>query len=990
MTSAPLEIIERRVATLANHHQKYLVTIRRFIDSLVDALEESGKLTGTHLWRSSSDPADEMSVIAGLTSDPERNVQHVSCYYALQFLHMNFRHQDILALGVTSRRNLIEVYQQFMMNIGVDFRTLTTAYLDTLIDIHLPGAGREDFFICSVGTRADQDDIDVGIITSEKIDDSALNLALKNVTQNMLVYATPLHLYLSEHVGRQIYSTTIPEYHELLTRQIQDVVIISELLGARRILGSEDLFARFHDEIITRYYHDPAHDIRYHEGFLRGIMGETRALLVTPLDAETISPKEDALRIIKSILAARKTIHGLPEVNAWDIIGALLEREPHLQTEYDLLHKALTFLELFKFQLQHFIVQEDSFRPAEIDQEQLTLLASKMGYEPIGTVSAWDQCVIDYYRYVKEARRVCDNLLLDISGHLREVSLFTRLLRRVSPASAPSQYTGNIAVDFIRSARFFLGTRYWDDILELLDADTDLLDAFIDGFHAFGELDQEDVIAEYMEWAEHSPLTIMRLITILGRRLENELGETVTDRMSRAFLIEIETLPYITERLCRIFSRYPGYLHAFLQYLPTELFPYLYRILEHPVIDDRYESYRIRFRKLCEIHEWSGQYFHRFFSRVIANHPEYLDSLTSSQQLNEMATGQLALVDVYPTPAEKKAALGDYYDLEFVRIGIGTMHGTDLRVTNREFTAFCDNYIEKLYDVCTEEVEKESTGSVPDTDSFAFIVAGGHAREQAYDDDWDLIAIVDTDDEVVIAHATRVVTRMNREILRRGLLPHYRLGEILGGFVTPLNQLEEYLSAGDEDSFIDLSQLLGARLLVGSGGMKTHLNERILDRFIFDRRAEYIARMIGEIRSRQAAMGTCDPATCNLKETQGGLRDIEAVALILKAWLRIHAPISQDFFPEIREQVPDLTADLDILHRSRYYLRTIRDLYRLTVAAEDNINPDYLDRVATIFRESNRPEWSEAGLIMDQVRTILADSAGAIERVITWFETALD
>jgi hypothetical protein len=481
----------------------------------------------------------------------------------------------------------------------------------------------------------------------------------------------------------------------------------------------------------------------------------------------------------------------------------------------------------------------------------------------------------------------------------------------------------------------------------------------------------------------------MRLITILSRRLENELGETVTDRMSLAFLTEIESVPYITERLCKIFSRYPGYLHAFLQYLPTEHFPILYRIMAHPVIDDRYDSYRIRFRELCEIHEWSGQYFHRFFSRVIANHPEYLESLTSSSQLNEIATGQLALVDVYPTAAEKKAALGDYYDLEFVRIGIGTMHGTDLRVTNREFTEFCDHYIEKLFDLCTEEVERESRGGVPDTDSFAFIVAGGHAREQAYDDDWDLIAIVDTEDPELIAHATRVVTRMNREILKRGLLPHYRLGEILEGFVTPLSRLEEYLASGDEDCFIDLSQLLGARLLVGSGGMKTRLNERILDRFIFDQRDDYIARMIKEIRSRQGAMGDCSTDTCNLKETRGGLRDIEAVALIMKAWLGIHAPISQDFFPEIRDQVPEIADHLDILNRSRYYLRTIRDLYRITVAAEDNINPDYLDRVAKIFRESNRPEWSNAEMIIDQIRAILLDSAGAIEEVIAWFEANL-
>ena len=83
-----------------------------------------------------------------------------------------------------------------------------------------------------VGTRADQDDIDIGVITTKNADVKTLNSAFQKITQDMLVYATPLHLYLSEHVGKQQYTTTIAEYKELLTEKIQDVIIISELLNA--------------------------------------------------------------------------------------------------------------------------------------------------------------------------------------------------------------------------------------------------------------------------------------------------------------------------------------------------------------------------------------------------------------------------------------------------------------------------------------------------------------------------------------------------------------------------------------------------------------------------------------------------------------------------------------------------------------------------------------------------------------------------------------
>lgn len=981
-----LEILERHVSSLANHHYKYIYTLRRFLDSLVEELESSGKLMQVHLWHSSNSPAEEMKIIATLTDDLTRNVQHVSCYYALQFLHMNFRHQDILALEISSRESLEDVYHRFMMNIGADFRDLTRAYLNTLLNIYLPNRKREDFFICSVGTRADQDDIDVGIITADNAEAEDLNRALQNITQHMLVYATPLHLYLSEHVGEQPYTTTISEYIELLEPQIQDVVIISELIGARMILGDGSLFEEFQDRVISRYFYNPMRDIRHHEGFLRGILGEARALLVTPLETDTISPKEDALRIIKSIIASKKVIHGLKEVNAWEIISALIDKEPHLGSQYELLFKAISFLELFKFQLQFFVAQEDTFLLAEIDQNQLAMIAYKMGYQPIGTVSAWDQLIIDYYRYVKEVRKLCDLLLEDVSKHLSSVSLFMRMLKIEEPKKRRASTRSSLARDFIHTARFFKGTRYWEDVLDLLESDANIQNTFVEGFEGLEEESKKEVIEEYNDWAQYSPITLMRLITILSRNQENILGEKVAERMSLSFLQRLQDMPYTTERFCKIFSHYPRCIHEFLQYLPESQFEYLHTILERPVVDERLEVLHSQLKDLCEIHEWSGQYFHRFFSRVISNHPEYLSSLSNYYQLHEIAIGLLATADVYPTSEEKKQALGDYYDLEFLRIGIGTMRGADLRITNREFTVFCDNYMQKLFDVCSEEVERESAVTIPSTDTFAIIAAGGHAREQAYDDDYDLIALVDTDDEEVMRHATRIVTRMNREILKRGLLPHYRLGEILGGFVNPLSQVIEYLSSGEEESFIDLSQLLGARMIIGGNVIKRILNEQILDRFVFDHKEDYVTKMIDEIRNRQDIAGYCDSESCNLKESMGGLRDIEAVALILKAYLGIYAPFSQDFFQEIRNQVPGISEELDILSRSMYYLRTIRDLYRITVAAEDNINPDYLVRLGTIFMESNRPEWSDSNLIMEQIHKTLYTSSDAITRIVDFLE----
>jgi UTP:GlnB (protein PII) uridylyltransferase len=142
--------------------------------------------------------------------------------------------------------------------------------------------------------------------------------------------------------------------------------------------------------------------------------------------------------------------------------------------------------------------------------------------------------------------------------------------------------------------------------------------------------------------------------------------------------------------------------------------------------------------------------------------------------------------------------------------------------------------------------------------------------------------------------------------------------------------------------------------------------------------------MVDEIRSRQRTMQDCDGETCNIKETKGGLRDIEAIALILKAYLGVTDPILKEFFKEIKIFLPDLNNEIEILSQSLYNLRTFRDLYRITVAAEDSFSPDHLSRLSTIFSQYNHPEWGDTEAIMSQIRTTLKKSSDAADVIINY------
>lgn len=976
-----LELLRRRVEVLGNHYQKYLHTIKLYKNLLIEKLESSGKLMQVHLWQSSPSPMQEMKIVYGLSKDDKTRIQLISCYYVLQYLHMNFRNLDVLGLKLAAHESQSRAYHNFMMRLGADFRNLTKAYIEKLLDIYLPKRDRPEFCICSVGTRADQDDIDIGIFTEDIPNADEFNKAIRKINQNMLVYATPLHFYLSEHVGNQPYSSTITEYDELLSKKIQNVVIISELLNARLITGSERFFKEFKNQITSRYYYHPDEDNLYHEGYLRGILGELRAMLLNQPQADSIAPKYDSIRILKSFLYAKKAILNIKEVNAWEILERLIRKEPKYKSDYELLTKAISFLELFKFLLQLFVIQEERFRVAELDKEQLTAIAKRMGYKPIGMVSEWDQVIIDYYRYVREVRRICSSHLDNIAVHMTGISVFKELKIR-------ENNNENIHFKLIQRAQFFEGAKFWEDLIHIVEQDEALLEIFLSDFEKLTKKGQKLVIKSYINWAQYSIITLTRFITIFGKYQEKVLDYSFFVKLNKAYLEFIEKMPKTIEWFCLIFSNYPNIMHQYFQILPNSHFRYMNRILNKRVISDHLKDEHDHLKELAYLHQWSSRYFHRFFYRIIFNHPEYLRALTDTTQTYKVTSGLLAMVDMSNNPAIRKKIIGNYYDFEFLSIGIGTLKGVDLYTTNSQFTEFCDKYLNKLFDICSDEIASEYPANMPNTDTIAILAAGGHAHGQAYDDDYDLIAIVDTDNEEVIKYATKIISRMNRNIVERGLLPHYRMGEVLNGFVNPISKVIEYLKSDEESTFIDLSQLLGARMIIGSDQMRDKLNKNILKPLIFNRKDFYIRRMINEIQSRHDENLICDER-CNLKEAKGGIRDIEAIALMMKVFSGSMRSIDQKFFKHNMKKYPRLKVELQILHNTAYLLRTIRNLYRVTEAAEDEIQRDQLKGLSELMHKGSARKLLSKNIYKD-IKSSLKTSATAVAKIIKYLEKHIE
>ncbi len=947
----PYERLKENVRLLGNHHLKYIRKIQENKTSLVENLEAMGKIDQVHLWKSAQDLSEEMDVILDVGETLDQKLRFLGSYYALQFLHMNLRATNVLRLNLTSAPDRTRVYREFMIHAGLNFRNLTANYMGRLLDLFIPEEQRPRFVVCCVGSRADQDDIDIGIIDEgvEKRDE--FNKAIGKLRNEMLKYASCLHFYLSEHVGTQNYSASIPEYHQLLDKEIHDFIIITEMLGAAPVLGDETLFEKFKGEVTWRYHYDRKQDNRYHEGYLRGILGEIRSLLIRQVKPDSLHLKDDGLRMLKSMIYVEKTVFQIDKVNYWDILRELRIKDPIRRDTYERMDTTLTFLEIFRHLYQLFVIQEEEiFLGDIIADDSVAAVAECMGYKDVGAIKAWDHLLIHYYEHVQAAKDIVETLLDFVTEHLESISVFAGLVRYAKQAAEESGLEKrNLAVEFSTNARFFRGTKFWDDILDAVEDDWRLLARFIDDFNELAEGFRQILVKRYGACAVYTFYSVISFLVILSRNQKKLHCQKNVEELNNAFMETAEKTEDRVQKLAKLFYQYPELINSYLMTLSDENLIRFENLLNQDVWESEIAESKEKLKNLCQLHYRNSRYFKRFFIRVVEKYPEYIKYLDDTAKLRQISMGLLGNVDNLFSNKDKMRALGDFYDVEFLRVGLETLLAMPIQVTNAEFTEFSDTYFHILFDICKQCVDEEIGGRVATKDLLAIFTAGGHAREQAYDDDFDIFILLNSTDEDMRSYCDRIVTRMNAELIKRGTLPHYRFADHFGHYVTLIDELDELLSQDHLDVFIDKSQILGSRMLIGSRKFEKEFVERIIHPHIFSKSQEYISQMVSEVKSRHEDRRSLKVKDINVKEGIGGLRDIEMVLLIYKAKYALREPVNRKLMNILGEIDKRYGKDFGILADAFDFLKNVRDIYRLTVSAGDVLRPEYLDRIARIL-----------------------------------------
>ena len=501
-------------------------------------------------------------------------------------------------------------------------------------------------------------------------------------------------------------------------------------------------------------------------------------------------------------------------------------------------------------------------------------------------------------------------------------------------------------MSFIRLSKFFKGNTFWDDILDvILEPESRVLKRLIRDVKILSPWKRKTIIKSYIVLGEYCFYPLFLILRSLFKEGRKFGGQKIFREFNKVFLEELPRFNDVTNRIAELFSEYPGIINEYLMAIEMEDINRFEKAIKGEATDEKSEKMLQKLLNLCQLYYSTSSYFKGFFPSVFERYPECIKYLDSPEKLKDISMGLFGEIEDRESIKERKIALASYYNLEFVRVALETLKGVPLEKINYEFTEFSDNYFKTLFMLCKEEVEEQVGHKIKTDDLFGIYAAGGHAREQAYDDDFDVIVILNSTDENLKKLLTKIMIKMNSHIIKRSMLAHYRFAEHFGSYITLMTQLEDYFNQDTEESFIDKSQILGSRLIVGSRKMEKEYLDRIIKPYIFEQSEKFISQMVCDMKSRHNAIHHFIKESVNLKECPGGLRDIEAFLFIAKAKFNIRQNICENLFNVLGNILSQHKDKLNNLKGHYYFLKNLRDMYRLTVGADDEITRDSLKYV---------------------------------------------
>ncbi|MCU0241378.1 MAG: hypothetical protein MUF51_03025, partial [Vicinamibacteria bacterium] len=943
-----------RVKPLGNITRKYLHAIERHGDAFLGRLEAAAVLANIHLDRTAPAVSEDFERIVAAGRDGDEKLLLLGTYFATQFLHQNARTLEQLAYDLTDQPGRLPAYANFLERNETQFSQLVSIYVQHVLRIVTP-ADAGPFVILNVGTPGHQDDIDMAVVHGGEGRRALIDRAVARLAGQCQRFASPLDNYFAAEVGAAGFCLSIDELYRSLNAGGIGFVLITELLRAEAVVGEASILERLRGEVMAEYFYRPSQNNDRHELYLRGILGESRSLLLRPPSADSLNPKDDALRLIVGLATAFKAIDGIRATQSGAILSEVSARRPSLRAPLAQMTKSLVFLETF-WQISQLLValDEDIAVAGRAAREDLEHIAAAMGYRDRGSIHAVDNLLVHYHEAVEDAHAAAAPLMDAVARHLTRRSRFSRWVR----GKPPEDFAVKLAGVLVAATRAFRSVRFYDDLIAALSVPGGhALRAFVDSFARLPERACADLARHYAIWGCEAPFTFMTLVTLMSALDTQKQAATVVHILIDAWFDQLAASTEIeaVRAIARVFRAFPVLGNRFLFLLDAPRLARFDRILDVGIGSPEVAAARDGYRKLVQVHERTSRYVKRVVARITERHPVTVTSIADDQRLRTLAAGRLAASERHDSPMVQKALLGDFYDIEFVRIAMRTLRGAPIAYIRMLFAELTATYIERLFDLCYRQVEHEVGGYVSGRERIGVFLSGGNARGRPYDEDYDLIAVLDSNDAAAARFAERVIVVMNGQIARRGVIPQYRLAEWYGRFVISLDDLRALLERDDDHLFVDRCQLLGSHMLVGTRRVWSEMLERVMKPRVFDAPEPFVRLVRREVAGRRRAIRTISERSLHLKEDRGGLREIDLALAASKARHSIWDTPGADPFMELARLDPERAAAYRRLAAINDFLVAIRSAYRVAVAATATIEREFLDAPARILGCEARP-----------------------------------
>lgn len=964
----------REIARFANHTQRFVRASQTFRDALQDACEWSNGVAT--LAETPVDVRAAFDAIDNFARKRRKNRAHLAGAF---FAHHYLRQQ-----AESSRRLLRASFQadpsqrlQLCREVYIESGAMRRAWVGALLEKSLralaPDLSPTQYVALNVGALTDHEDVDLAVMVADAEAQEALARGFAGVAKTFVRFASKIQMFLTEGFAQPTAGGLLSEYGQLLEDPARNVVSATQLLGAQLLCGNEELFDQLRQEVTSKYFAGTGNPL-IHEGYLRALMAELKAHLRHETAPGVLAPKREVYVPAKLACTGARIISNVDTPLVPLALEQLAQLDPALSETYEELADVFVQVEVLRALVFLYVFAGDELALSdEVGRTAIRRVALLFGLGESARRTPEDRLLGTYVDLRSRASTAVKLLSRGFERHLERVSTFRRVVdvERGDGKGPPS-----IVRHLLDALERHRGSVFWDDVVDLITGSPERRTRFLSEVESLNEEAKRDVARRYITLMVDDAAPLIEFLVFLATRGSEEsetpqvFWDALLDSLSApgatdAFLERL-VVESKTEALFRLATAYPPQrVASFADFIEQQ--------------DPTMRSARAvrTLRSVVYLVHHRSNAIGRIANRVLARTPEFLRRLGDTRRLKALSNDILESAALEPDPRNQIEILGDSFDVAVLRASlVGILEGAP-SARDHEFTGAVDRYVRELFKACFREVRQRSPMFEFYRPGFgvALFATGGYGRGEAFGGDFDYIAVVDAADGGLRKFFGKVLQRMSMEMTRRGLHPHNRHTDLFNSWAVSVPELVEHMKTREAESFIDEAEVVEARFCLGDAALAQAFTEQVKGLVLGPHRRLFIRDVLDEIRNRRPWV----PEALNLKEGRGGLRELHLLFLAVRAFARTDGPFMAASIDHVEPLLPGHREDLEFLVSAHHELRRFRELYRLSVAFDDELQVERLEEVARDLAPLRRA--GVRGSILARIEHLMREVSSATERV---------